>query len=260
MSGKGDIMRISIAGNVVALAAVLVAALLGAGEGRASVLAGSARVECRDGAHVVTVGGSYYEPIAGEYDHLVLRRQAIGTCEPDAFLEDTPLPFEPVDEGGYSSFRATVTVIPPRDDVVYRYSAFAVRPDGSRQYISAHCDADSRGYALTECGTAPFLRGRVEIDWDSWNPVYFWILACEADCWTEPLYSRLSLANLTALAGESAYDLVDQVVDVYGGRTYCGMLGDPSHIITRIERTLDGACGAVPVEAVGWGSVKAMYR
>jgi hypothetical protein len=259
-SGKGDIMRISIAGRVAALATILAATLPWADECRASELAASANVECRDGAHVVTVAGSYYEPIVGEYDHLVLRRQAVGLCEPDVFLEDTPLPFEPVDEGGYSSFSATVTVVPPRDDVVYRYQAFAERPDGSRQYISSHCDADSRGYALTECGTAPFQRGRVEFDWDEWNSFTFRVVACEADCWTEPFYTMLSLADLTALAGEPAFDLVGQVVDVYGRRTYCGMPGDPSHTITRIERTVDGACGPVPVEAVGWGSVKALFR
>jgi hypothetical protein len=38
------------------------------------------------------------------------------------------------------------------------------------------------------------------------------------------------------------------------------MPGDPGFIITGVERTVDGACGPVPVEAVGWGHVKAMYR
>ncbi len=254
MSGKGDIMRINIARMV---AFGLTVAALGAGEGRASQFAAAAHVTCVDGAHVVTVAGSYYEPIAGEYDHIVLRREAIGTCEPDVYLEDTPLPFVPVDEGGYSSFSSTVTLAPPRDNVVYRYVPFAVRPDGSRQYISHNCDLDPRGYALTECGTAPFLRGRLEINWATW---YFRIVACEADCWTETFVGEISAANMTALAGESAFGLIGQIVDVYGRRTYCGMPGDPGHIITHIERTVDGACGSVPVEAVGWGHVKAMYR
>lgn len=249
-------MRISIVSSVV----LLVAAALGAGEGRASQLAGAAGVSCLDGTHVVTVAGSYYEPIVGEYDHLVLRREAVGICEPDAYLDDTPLPFEPVDQGGYSVFSATITVMPPRADVVYRYVPFAVRPDGSRQIISAYCDADFRGYALTDCGTAPFLRGHVQGILVIGSPYYFRIVPCEDDCWTEYLYWEFSESELTALAGESAFGLVGRVVDVYGRRTYCGMPGDPGHIITRLERTVDGACGPVPVEAVGWGHVKAMYR
>lgn len=257
LSGKGDIMRISI---VRIVAFVLTVAALGAGEGRASQFAAAAHVTCVDGAHVVTVAGGYYEPIAGEYDHFVLRREAIGICEPDVYLEDTPLPFEPVDEFDYWSFSATITLTPPRDDVVYRYVPFAVRPDGSRQSITHNCDADVRSYALTNCGTAPFLRGHVQGILVIGSPYYFRIVPCEDDCWSEYLYWEFSESELTALAGESAFGLVGHVVDVYGRRTYCGMPGDPGHIVTRLDRTADGACGPVPVEAVGWGHVKAMYR
>ncbi|MBK7771130.1 MAG: hypothetical protein IPI48_11605 [bacterium] len=259
MSGKGDIMRINIA-RMVALVLTSSGGLRWGRRSRASQLAAAAEVECLDGAHVVTVAGSYFAPVAGEYDHLVLRREAIGICEPAVYLEDTPLPFEPVDEGGYSRFSSTVAVIPPRDDVVYRYVPFAVRPDGSRQHLTHNCDADIRSYALTNCGTAPFLRGRVDFTIVGGPQFFFWIVPCEADCWTEFMSGQLGESELTALAGESAFGLIGQVVDVYGRRTYCGMPGDPGFIITGVERTVDGACGPVPVEAVGWGHVKAMYR
>lgn len=242
------------------LAAALAATLLVPGRSLASAFAAAATVECSDGAHVVTVGGSYFDPIIGEYDHLELLRKSIGVCEPDVWLVDSPLPFEPVDQGGYSSFTATITLVPPRQNVAYIYAPYAVRPDGSRQLISANCDMDPRGYALTACGTAPFLRGRVEFDSNGWDGPYFRIAACEADCWTEHFNVPIRYATLTAAAGESAYALVGRVVDVFGGRTYCGMVGDPLYAITRVARTTDNACGSVPVDAEAWGTVKATYR
>lgn len=242
------------------MSAVAVAFLFVPGDVRASDISGAAGVACVDGAHVVTVAGSYYNGVAGEYDHIVLERQSIGVCEPDVILEDAPLPFEPVAHVGYASFTATVTIVPPRGDVAYRYLPRIVRPDGSRAPLIHFCDADSRSYALTDCGTAPFLRGRVEMEWDGWSAFVFRITACEGDCWTEPHYETLSEATLTALAGEPAFGLVGRVVDVYGPRTYCGMLGDPGHTLTRVARTVGDACGPVPAESVGWGAVKAMYR
>ena len=242
------------------LITTLLAFLLASTGGRASEISGAAGVVCVDGAHVVTVAGSYYYGIAGEYDHIVLERQAIGVCEPNVFLEDTPLLFEPVDQVGYASYTATVTVVPPRGDVVYRYLPRIVRPDGSRVSLIHFCDADSRSYALTDCDTAPFLRGRVEMEWDGWSAYVFRITACDGDCWTEPHFETLSQETLTALAGEPAFGLVGRVVDLFGPRTYCGMLGDPGHTLTRVARTVGDACGPVPAESVGWGAVKAMYR
>jgi len=55
-------------------------------------------------------------------------------------------------------------------------------------------------------------------------------------------------------------NLIGQVVDVFGRRTYCGMMGDPSHFITRIALAEDDACGPVPVQTTDWGALKAMYR
>lgn len=58
--------------------AVVLAILFAHAEARASDISGAAGVACVDGAHVVTVAGSYYNGVAGEYDHIVLERQLHG--------------------------------------------------------------------------------------------------------------------------------------------------------------------------------------
>lgn len=222
-------------------------------------LYGRAHVVCQGGAHVVTVAGNDYAGIANQIDHLVLRRETVGACEPAVVLEDSPLPFVPVDNWGDISFSATVTLVPPRLDVAYRYVPLAVRIDGTQQYLDGSCDADSRSYALTDCPNTPFLRGQLVFDYYTW-PFRVRIAACASDCWTESYYASLSLEEAAQLAGLPVSALLNQYVDVFGHRTYCGMLGDSAYVLTRIALTPGGACGAVPVQRFSWGAVKAMYR
>ncbi len=224
-------------------------------------LYGNAYFDCRDGAHVISISGYDYEHVAGQYDHLVLCREAVGVCEPMVFLDDHPLPLATVDHGEYDTFGATVTLAPPRNDVVYRYEPYAVRPDGTRQVLWGGCDADGRGYALSDCGTAPFLRARLIIAGMYGDHFTFFLQTCTSDCWTEHYYGfELSDTELERLSGLPWYATAFQIVDVYGSRTYCGMMGSPSHTLTRIALVPGGGCEVVATESSNWGSVKAMYR
>ena len=118
---------------LLALSAIVMCSSTGA---PASQVSGAASVTCNGGAHEVRVAGSYYEPISGEYDHILLQRHSIGTCEPDEFLTDAVLPWAPVDEGGYASFSASITLTPPRTDQGLPLRAMAGaagrKPDGDR--------------------------------------------------------------------------------------------------------------------------------
>lgn len=227
---------------------------------QASQVSGAASVTCVGDAHQVHVAGSYYEPIPGEYDHILLQRLSIGVCEPDEFLTDATLPWAPVADYGRETFAATVTVVPPGPTRVYRYVPWLVRPDGSRVAMRHYCDADWRSYALTDCGTAPFLRGRVELDWSCPGTLCFRVAACSEDCWDESYWEPITIEQLTALSGLTVGEVLGRVVDVYGGRTYCGMPGDPGYVLARMELVEGDACGPVPVHATSWGSFKAMYR
>lgn len=238
---------------------LLVLSVVAAAPAQGQYLYGHAHVVCQDGAHVVTVAGSDYQGVANQIDHLVLRRETVGACEPAVVLEESPLPFVPVNNWGDISFSATVTLVPPRPDVAYRYVPLAVRIDGTQQYLNGSCDADNRNYALTDCPNTPFLRGQIVFDFHT-RPFRVWIAACASDCWYESYRATLSVEEAEQLAGQPMSALINQYVDVFGHRTYCGMLNDPGYVLTRIALTAGGACGAVPDQAYSWGAVKAMYR
>ena len=224
---------------------------------------GSSHVTCENGDHVITVSGYSSEEQSEEFVGIVLRREAIGICQNIDFVPEIPLPFDPQPDSGSMSlkFEASLTIQPPLADVVYRYSPFGVRPDGSMEPFLHLCDSDFRSYALASCGGAPFARGRVELVFPcDRGDLCFRIELCEDDCWTESVDAYLDIATLELLAGEPPMDLLGQVVDVFGGRTYCTMPGGDYHSITRIERAPAGGCGPVPVERWNWGGVKAIFR
>ena len=228
---------------------------------RASQLAGAAGMTCEGSSHVVTVSGTYYWGIEGEYTKIVLKRQSVGVCEPDELLMAEALPFETEPAVGYAAdYSLTFEVSPPRLDVVYRYVPYGVKSDGSLHLILHNCDADSRGYALTNCGDVPFDRGTFVFSGVSGGTLIFGIFSCEDDCWNEGVFGEYPLEEMEVYCGEPPMDLIGEVVDVYGGRAYCAMIGGPYEYITRIERAPSGVCGPVPVRETSWGSFKSMFR
>lgn len=244
-------------------ASVLTMLLAGYSSCVASQLGGAAGVECVNGTHVVTVSGTYLLGFEGEYEYIVFERQSVGVCEPNELLLNSKVPFSPQgDLWDGAEYVATAVFTPPRNDVVYRYQPFGVRPDGSLQIIRHYCDSDLRGYGLVGCENAPFLRGIVafSLSTDCGGTFCFRIIPCDENCWTEGAMVSVSMETFEQLSGEPAFDLVGQVVDVYGERSYCGMLGQESHFVNRIERSNAGACGPVPVREMNWGDIKATYR
>lgn len=228
---------------------------------KASQLGGAARMTCEDGSHIVTVSGTYFNGVEGEYTGIVLERQAVGVCVPDELLMDDAVPFNPEpDTGSGAGFSCTFELTAPGLDIVYRYVPYGIKSDGGLQVIWHYCGADMRGYALTSCVDAPFDRGTVEFMGFNGDTLMFRIVSCDADCWSQGVIGELTMEELESYCGEPAMNLVGEVLDVFGGRTYCAMLGGPYEDISRIERAPSGVCGPVPVQQVNWGGVKALYR
>lgn len=238
--------------------AVLAAAVVSAS---ASQLSGTAHVACDGASHTVTVAGTYYSGVDGEYTSIVLERQAVGICVPSELLVDYAQPFEPQPSDDYAAnYTCTFDIPAPALQIVYRYVPYGVKADNSLVAIWSYCDTDWRGYAQLDCVDAPFSRGVVWPGYDWTGGMSFRIVGCEKDCWATDLHFDIPGADFTQYAGEPASDLLGQVVDVYGCRTHCGMIGAPTYYITKIERAPLGACGPVPAQEVNWGSVKALYR
>ncbi|MFO7654839.1 MAG: hypothetical protein R6X25_13640 [Candidatus Krumholzibacteriia bacterium] len=231
--------------------------VLGSATG-ARALQGTATGFCDAGSHVVTISGTIYPDVEGTFTGLVLVREAIGVCAPSVTLPEEPLPFEPQPgDEGFPVYTATAVLPAPADAAVYRYQPYAIRADGGLEPLDANCGADMRSYALVACGSVPFARGSIAYDTGT---LTYRVELCPDDCWTEPVGVDLDGPTLESLAGEPAPSLVGVVVDVYGTRTYCRMLGGDLHEITALSRTEDGACGPVPASTVTWGDLKAIYR
>lgn len=227
----------------------------------ASQLSGTAHVACEGASHTVTVAGTYYSGIAGEYTSIVLERQAVGICVSPEMLMDYAQPFAPQPSNDYAAdYTCTFEIPAPALPIVYRYVPYGVKADNSLVAIWSYCDTDWRGYAQLECVDAPFSRGTVFPGYDWTEGMSFRIVGCEDDCWATDLNFDIPEADLAQYAGEPASGLLGQVVDVYGRRTHCGMIGAPTYDITRIERAPLESCGPVPAQEVNWGSVKALYR
>lgn len=229
--------------------------------GNASELSGAAYVVCDGASHSVTVSGMYYMGVDGEYTSIVLERRAVGVCAPPELLMDYAQPFVPEPSAGfYADYLCTFVIPAPALQIVYRYAPYGVKADNSLQAIFTFCDTDFRGHAQVDCVDAPFTRGTVALGYDWTLGMSIQIVACTQDCWCTDLGFEISGEVFEQYAGEPALGLVGQVVDVYGGRTYCGMIGDPRYYIRKIERAPLGICGPVPARVTNWGSVKALYR
>jgi hypothetical protein len=237
------------------LAVMAIAAAAAANDGRASGV-------CVNGQHIVTVSGWYDEQFAEPVVGIKVLRQAIGVCEPEAYLPDDPLPIETAPDpegGGLPIYEVTLTVDPPTPGAAYRYTPFGVREDGSLVTMYNYCGADMRSYALIACDGAPLLRGTVGITYAG-SDILVTIDPCSGDCWTESLGLPLTADAFESLAGEPWTALLGQAVDVSGDRTYCTMPGGDYYALTAIVRAPDGVCGPIPVERRSWGGVKALYR
>ncbi|MCP4292426.1 MAG: hypothetical protein GY780_11410 [bacterium] len=211
--------------------------------------------------HTVTLSGSYFEEFDGEISGLVFKCEAIGICESSFFSPDEPLPFEPHWESGepLPVYEATAEITPPHEGVIYRYQPYAIRPDGSRFSIHPSC-SDSRGYALTSDEGVPFLRGTLELSGSNGDDYFFHIEPCPDDCWTEEFFDQLDQNILQDLSGESWTNLLGQVVNLYGERTYCTMPGGNYYNLSQIDLMDGGNCGPVPLDNVSWSNLKAYYR
>jgi len=223
---------------------------------------GRAQVTCENGEHVVSISGSVFPESDDDFMGLVLERETVGICTTSEFVPAIPLPFDPQPnpEYGYPTYMATVTLTPPLQGVTYRYTPYGVREDGSRVRFFSACASDHRSYALTSCSSAPFLRGELEMIDFNGGDLLFGIDPCEPDCWTESIYIYMDVTALESIVGDGWNDLLGQVVDVFGDRSFCSMIGGPSHDISSIVPAPAGACGAVPVERMSWGGLKASYR
>lgn len=223
-------------------------------------LSGSAYSSSVGSKHIVSFSG-WYGGEEADYEYIFFRRQSIGICTPDEFLYDIRIPFElETWTGPGLALSGTVEFEAPDSGVLYRYQPYAMDFDGSERIIMNWCATDFTSSTLVSCEEVPFLRGRLNFDFGH-GTVGFRVESCEEDCWTESLtIYESTLDQLVEWGGEDALSLMGEVVDVYGTKITCQLLGTDSHDVTRIEPAPLGTCGPVPVEATSWGGLKAMYR
>lgn len=228
----------------------------------ASALVGSANVSCENGQHEVIAGGPYgRDDLDDTYQGIVFKREAIGICEPEEYVPDTPLEivlYQLPDEPGFNYFRSSVTLEPPSAGVAYRYTAYAVLQDGSLQEIQTGCASDSRSYAIANCDGAPIARGRVFLIGNiCLEPQCVWFLGCLESCWSESII--VDVNAVPDLDGVPVTELEGQVVDVFGDRTWCSLLGGQKYTVSQIQLAPFGACGPVPVRSMSWGAIKSQF-
>ena len=113
-------------------------------------------------------------------------------------------------------------------------------------------------------GNAPFARGyfgppRVE---PYSGTVTHEFIPCNAYCWDLDLeeVSADELGDLAAQLGTDPGSLPGSTLDVFGDRTYCELPGGPRYIITDVSPVEGGACGSVPVQSSGWGTLKVQFH
>ncbi len=217
--------------------------------------------ECIGGTHFVSVSGYYIAEDDGEISGLVFKCEAIGVCEPSFFYPETPLPFvAPPNPDTYPRYHAEFSIDPPIEGVAYRYTPYGVRPDGSLVSTWHHCDGDSRSYALVSCSEVPIARGRLVYSFDCYGDFCVRLESCEANCWTEQIWTVWDYVTVLELSDGSGEVLYDQIVDVFGERTYCTMPGGDKYTISRFSLSADSDCGAVSIDNLNWGSLKAQFR
>ncbi len=239
---------------------VVLFVLVFCGGGYAAQLSGSAHGSVSDDRHAISISG-WYDGDQADYEFVYLRRTAIGVCIPEENLYQHSITFELKPWSGPGlEFSGTVEIEVPDPRVLYVYQPYAVAPDGTERIILGWCATSSVSCALVSTNEAPFLRGRLELDFLRY-PIEIRVSPCEEDCWSQ--YLRLSYPSLEffeEVAGESGFSLIGEIVDVYGVLNMCPMADGDSHIVTKIELAPANVCGPVSVSIRTWGTVKSLYR
>jgi hypothetical protein len=238
---------------------VLVTLFLGVPSIALSITA-RAFVVCENGKHAVSVEGWYSDDGRDAlYDGVVLKREAIGVCEPAEFIPSDPMPLTLLPYSGSTfTVEASATFDAPKAGVAYRYTPYGVLPDGSFESIYYGCDADGRNFAIANCDAAPIARGRLEFTTNCFSGICVQIVPCAEDCWVGPV--QVDLTSFDGTTDVLLSELLGDVVDLFGDRTNCNMAGGYPYSISRIDRAPLGVCGPVPVREMNWGSLKATYR
>jgi hypothetical protein len=225
------------------------------------VCLGGATGECQDGMHHLSihtiVSGEYAESATG----FVFKRETIGLCEDAVYVPEEPISYSIGDFNGLLvSCTASVDLGFPHEGVVYRYTPYFVNVDESLSPVTSNDAGDARTYALVSCGYGPFVRGELRLDSSSIIEPLWSIDPCEEDCWSEPALDIMTTEEMLTALGSHGGDLVGQIVDGFGNRTYGSMIGGDLHEIVRIEPAPSGSCGPVPAEPMSWDAVKSFYR
>ncbi len=224
-----------------------------------SQLSGGAYVSCSGSEQVVTVSGSYFFGQPGEYTGIVLERQAVGVCEPSQLLLDQVLPFEPVQvSDDIENYEVYWSLVPPTENLVYRYIPFAVASTGDLVPIVRNCGA-TVGYGLSDCVSAPVARGTFEFVGLVSGTMRFSFTNCETGCWAETDLYEFTESDLVDLYGDWAIGFSNATFDLYGEREYCPM-GYSPWTFSQIVDAPAGSCGPVASQTQSWGSLKAQFR
>jgi len=224
-------------------------------------LTARARGVCEGTEHQITVTGTATVDVFPNLVGVSLVRQSVGICESEEIIPDNPVPLEIVSAGPYLiEFSASIAVAAPQSSVNYRYIPRFIHADGLDVTVSSGCAGNGFVSALVGCEEIPLQRGELVFVGLVDGELTYEISACEEDCWTESVYNQWNAADLEGLLGSDWVTYVGQIVDVFGNRVNCAMIGGDMHDVTRIEVAPGGNCGPVPVRETSWGSVKGLFR
>ena len=220
-----------------------------------------ARGACEGTDHQITVTGTTNVDVFPDLVGVSLIRHPVGICASEEMVPDSSVPLEIVNAGPYLiEFSASIAVPAPPGGVNYRYVPRFVHADGLDVSVSSGCAGNGFVSALIGCEEIPLHRGELVIGGLVDGESTYGISACEEDCWTEIVHNQMNAAVLEELLGPDWMTYVGQIVDVFGDRVNCAMIGEDMHEVSRIEVAPGGNCGPVPVRETSWGSVKGLFR
>jgi len=224
-------------------------------------LTARARGECEGAEHRIIVTGTTNVDVFPQLVGVSLVRLSVGICEPEEIVPDGIVPLEIVDAGPYLiEFSASIVVAAPQSGVNYRYLPRFVHAEELQVTVSSGCAGNGFVSALVGCEDIPLHRGELVLIGFVDGELVYGISACEEDCWTEVICNQMNAAALEELLGSDWTTYVGQIVDVFGDRVNCAMIGGDMYEISRIEVAPGGNCGPVPVRETSWGTIKRMFR
>lgn len=207
----------------------------------------------RDGAAIRIGVEAVWCDLPAEYTSIAVQRWTVGLCNDMITVTPTPWPrevrpsYDPISSYFFSEPM-------PGDNRCYGYVVRAVDAEGQ---LHAICGAGGMPFDYVSCGNAIVTRGHIVPRWPQASDTQVYFESCTEACW--PSDSPIEL-ELVDPATYTPYLFNSVVLDIYGYIEVSDMLPNVQIIATQVVLTTAGECGPLPVQSMGWGQVKKIYR